>query len=1035
LTAKPKELKVNRTETAQTIAIAATFTAEPIDEFLNFWMRELGLSFNVSFAPYNQVFQQLLNPESLLSQNKQGINLVFLRFEDWQYERQSGSGATIPIDPQSIEHTLKDFLLALKSAAQRTDMPNLVSVCPSSPTLMADPQWVAFSRDLEALVIAELSGIANVYLTTSAEMLAAYPVATYYDAAADRLGHVPYTPLFFSAMSAAIARKIYALKVPPAKVLVLDCDNTLWKGVCGEDGAAGIEISPPFQALQEFAIAQHHAGMLICLNSKNNESDIEEVFRQRLDMPLQRHHILSWRINWEPKSQNLRTLAQELQLGLDSFIFLDDNPVECAEVQANCPEVLTFQVPETIESIPTFLNNIWAFDRLKITAEDRQRTDLYKRNLEREQLRQIAPTLQDFLTELKLEIKISSLSPETVARASQLTQRTNQFNVTTVRRSAGEIQELYRSGRLKCLVVEVKDRFGDYGLVGLMIFDIAANAVNVDTFLLSCRVLGRGVEYQMLSHLAEIAQEQGISQVNIPFLPTGKNQPALNFLQRVGETFKQSQPEGCLFCFSTDFALNLTYAPVGDGIESTGEEVKSSPEGTDASLKGANIVTESSSKSNLLQCIANELDIAEHVLRKVEQQSRQHSDLVPSQIEPQTDLEQKLSELWAKLLRLDNVSIRANFFDLGGTSLQAVQLFSQIEQIFDKSLPLTTLLEAPTVAQLAGVLQRSAAVEEAWTPLIPIQTGGTQPPLFCPQGAGGNVIVYRKLAQLLGEDRPVYGLQARGLDGKEDPYTWIEEMAEDYLRHMRSVQPQGPYFLAGLSSGGRVAFEIAQQLRAQGESVGLVAMFDTYAPGFPKLLPPLPRLLSLLKFTSLRFLKLTPIEKYQLIRKKLKGKFSQPMAMNLSKSSTTASSPQSRKSLHSVELEPQDRGRAIERWMNRISLILMQSSPWSFLLDWHIPGATEPLPEVLQKIQAANILATLAYKPKIYNGSVTLFCCQPQPAGYNTDPYLGWTELVTGELQVCEVEAFHHDMLDKDASVEAIAEQLKACLKQAQPSV
>jgi FkbH-like protein len=1030
-------LKVNRSQTGQTIAIAATFTAEPIDEFLDFWMRELGLPLKISFAPYNQVFQQLLNPESLLSQNKHGINLFFLRFEDWQYERQSGLTESVnPIDTKSIEQVLQDFLLALKSAAQQSDIPNLVYVCPSAPALLADPQWRGLTRDLEAFMLAELAGIANVYLTTSADMLAAYPIETYYDAAADRLGQIPYTPLFFSALSTAIARKIYALKFPPYKVLVLDCDNTLWKGVCGEDGAAGIEISPPFQALQEFVIEQHQAGMLICLNSKNNESDIEEVFRQRLDMPLQQHHILSSRINWEPKSQNLRTLAQELQLGLDSFIFMDDNPVECAEVQANCPEVLTLQVPEILEHIPTFLNNIWAFDRIKVTAEDRQRTEMYKRNLEREQLRQIAPTLQDFLTELKLEIKISPLSQETIARVSQLTQRTNQFNLTTVRRSEGEIQELYRSGSLKCLVVEVKDRFGDYGLVGVMIFDIAAHALHVDTFLLSCRVLGRGVEYRMLSHLAEIAQGQDMSQVNLPFLPTGKNQPALNFLERVGEVFKQSQPDGFLFCFPTDFALNLTYTPVGDGVETTTREVamKSSPQGTDASLKGATTIAESSSKSKLLQRIANELDLAEHVLGNVEQQSRPRSDFGHSQIEPQTDLEQKLVELWAKLLRVDNISIQTNFFDLGGTSVQAVQLFSQIEQIFGKSLPLTTLLEAPTVAQLAGILQGSAAVD-GWTPLIPIQTGGTQPPLFCPQGAGGNVIVYRKLAQLLGEDRPVYGLQARGLDGKEDPYTWIEEMAEDYLLHMRSVQPQGPYFLAGLSSGGRVAFEIAQQLLAQGESVGLVVMFDTYAPGFPQLLPPLPRLQSLLKFTILRFMKLSLVEKYQLIRKKLKGKFDRPIAQNLSNSSTATPSPQSRRSFQSVDLEPQDRDSAIERWMNRISLGLMQSSPWSFLLDWHIPGATEPLPELLQKIQAANILATLAYKPKIYNGNVTLFSCKPQPAGYDTDTCLGWAELVTGELQVYEVDAFHHDMLDNDASVSAIAEQLKACLNQAQPSV
>lgn len=1024
---------MNRFQIQQTIAITATFTAEPISEFLDFWMRELNLPSSIAFAPYNQVFQQLLNPESLLAQNQQGVNLVLLRFEDWQPESTSEEAIT-SIDTKFIERTLQDFLLALKSAAKQSAIPYLVYVCPSSPTLLEDPQWLAFSQDMEALMLAELEGSTNIYWARPAEIMADYPVETYYDAAADRLGHIPYTPLFFSALGTAIARKIHVLKSSPHKVLVLDCDNTLWKGVCGEDGAFGIEISPPFQALQEFVIAQHRAGMLICLNSKNSEADVEEVFRQRLDMPLKRDHIVSWRINWEPKSKNLRALAQELQLGLDSFIFVDDNPVECAEVQANCPEVLTLHLPEAPDEIPTFLSHIWAFDRLKVTVEDQQRTELYKRNLERERLRQTAPTLQDFLAELKLEIKISPLTHQTISRVSQLTQRTNQFNLTTVRRSEGEIQELYQSDTSKCLVVEVSDRFGNYGLVGVMIFGIASNAIRVDTFLLSCRVLGRGVEHYMLSHLAEIAQKQGISQIDVPFLPTAKNQPALNFLQHVGGAFKQSLTEGFLFCFPTDFALNLTYTPASDASETTSQEAeKKASKPTAAEFNGAESVVKPS-KSQQLNRIAKELCSAEQVLRAIERQYRQHLDSAP-QIAPQTELEHQLAELWAKLLRMDAVSIRDNFFDLGGTSLLAVQLFSQIEQIFGKTLPLTTLLEAPTVEQLAGKLQQTEELAP-WTPLIPIQVGGTKPPLFCPQGAGGNVIVYRRLAQYLGEDQPVYGLQARGLDGKEDPYTWIEEMAADYLRYMRSVQPQGPYFLAGLSSGGRVAFEMAQQLHAQGEAVGLVVMFDTYGPGFPKLLPPVPRFLSLLQFTLQRFMKLSLEEKRNLIEKKLrfKKKFSQPIAESLSHSSTDMPSSQPRRSLRSVDIEPQGKGSAMERWMNRISLKLMQSTPWAFLLDWHIPGATEPLPIALQKVQEANIQATLAYQPKVYPGSVTLFRCSSQPAGYYADPNQGWAGLAAGGLQVYEVDGSHHSML-QDPFVAAIAKQLKACLEQAQQSI
>ena len=237
------------------------------------------------------------------------------------------------------------FVLALKAVAARTATPTLVYLCPSSPSATAALEVQAFAHRMETLILSELAGISGLYIVPSQELIASYPVATYYNPEGDELGHIPYVPLFFAAFGTVLARKIYAVQSPPHKVIVLDCDQTLWKGVCGEDGVMGIELDPPREALHNFMVAQYEAGMLICLCSKNNESDVVEVF-ERLHMPLKRHHIISWRINWNAKSENLKSLAEELNLGLDSFIFIDDNPVECAEVQANCPEVLTLQLPQ-----------------------------------------------------------------------------------------------------------------------------------------------------------------------------------------------------------------------------------------------------------------------------------------------------------------------------------------------------------------------------------------------------------------------------------------------------------------------------------------------------------------------------------------------------------------------------------------------------------------------------------------------------------------------------------------------------------------
>jgi aspartate racemase len=209
----------------------------------------------------------------------------------------------------------------------------------------------------------------------------------------------------------------------------------------------------------------------------------------------------------------------------------------------------------------------------------------------------------------------------------------------------------------------------------------------------------------------------------------------------------------------------------------------------------------------------------------------QQTDLTPATgqfVVSKDELELQLVKVWELVLGKSPIGVRQNFFDLGGHSLLAVRLMHRLEQIFGKKMPITTLFMAPTIEQLAELLRRDGW-SPSWSSLVPIQPEGTKPPFFCVHGAGGTVIIYRDLAQHLGPDQPVYGLQAQGLDGSQQRLNSVEEMAEHYLRDMRTVQPQGPYFLGGLSFGGTVAFEIARRLRAEGEEVGVLALFDTFA--------------------------------------------------------------------------------------------------------------------------------------------------------------------------------------------------------------
>jgi FkbH-like protein len=650
-----------------TIAVAATFTAEPVADVLAFWGRELELPFRVRFAPYDQVFQQLLDPGSLFARSSAGLNVVLVRCEE------------------RLARTAGELAAALRAAAGRLRVPLLVCLTPASPAAIA----------MEEELAAELAGCPGVHLVTSEELAALYPVARWHDPHGEELGHIPYTAELFAALGTLIVRRLVRLQSPPAKVLVLDCDQTLWTGVCGEDGPLGIGIDSPRRALQELAVALHDRGVLLCLCSRNNEEDVAEVFARRTDMPLSREHIAAERINWASKAENLRSLAAELRLGLDSFVVLDDDPVVCAEMQAGCPEALVLQLPTDPAEIPRFLAHVWAFDLLETTAEDRERTLLYRQDRQREQMRGEAPTLAGFLAGLDLTVSFPGLTPERLPRVAQLTQRTNQFNATTIRRSEPEIRELCGPGGCESLLVEVRDRFGEYGLVGVVFWRSTAGALRVDTLLLSCRALGRGVEHRVLARLGAIARERGLARVEIPWHPTRKNQPALDFLNQAGEAFRQPFGVGWLFALPAEVASATVHRPELDAPPPDPPPPPSTEPASRAPLSAA-------LSSGQLRRIARELATPEQILAALRVGREIRPGLGGGYVAPRTPTEDKVVEIWRDLLAVDRVGVHDHFFDLGGHSLLAMQVLSRVREVFAVEVPLSALFEeAPTVASLA----------------------------------------------------------------------------------------------------------------------------------------------------------------------------------------------------------------------------------------------------------------------------------------------------------------------------------------------
>lgn len=623
------------------IAISATFTAEAIQPGLAFWMEELGLGYEVRFAGYNQVFQELLDPAGLFARNRNGVNVVLVRLQDW------------PEDGWS------EFVDAVRNSP--AEAPLIVVVCPGEdrgrPGSLPD-------------------GLAHLILPD--EIAALYPVADIYDPHGDQLGHVPYTAEYFVALATAIARKVHALRTPPFKVIALDCDNTLWNGICGEDGPAGVVFDAPRRALQEFMAARRAEGFLLTLCSKNNEDDVAETFRVHPEMPLRPADFAATRINWQSKGANLAEIAGELDLGIDTIILVDDNAKEIDEARANAPEALGVELPSRSEEIAGFLKHVWAFDRARITDEDRKRPELYAQRAERVRAERGAANLEEFLAGLKLEVRIAPMEPSQVDRVAQLTQRTNQMNATCLRRTAAEVARL----TAECLTVTVSDRFGGYGLTGVMIFRVEASAVVLDTFLLSCRALGRGVEHRMVARLGEIALERGLQSVQIPFVAGQRNRPAQLFLESIAQ-----RGAGGAFRLSAAEAATLQYRP----SQSAGDVPRS--EGRDrAPVKRPDYAR-----------IAAELRSPAQVMEKMRARTRVTSRAIDP---PRTSLERELVQLWSELLNVTAVGIHDNFFERGGHSLLAVQLLSRVRQIHGVDLSLEVVYSGEfTVAELAKAIE------------------------------------------------------------------------------------------------------------------------------------------------------------------------------------------------------------------------------------------------------------------------------------------------------------------------------------------
>jgi len=336
----------------------------------------------------------------------------------------------------------------------------------------------------------------------------------------------------------------------PKKVLVLDLDNTLWGGLAGENDHTPVILSDDHEGLayknqQRVIRKMQENGVLLAIVSKNNEEDAMEIIRNHPHMVLGERDFAAKRINWNPKHENILELAKELNLGTDSFVFWDDNPQERELIRQMLPEVTVPEFVETSEELAGAMSRIYRqyFEKAVITAEDKVKTKQYEENARRVDLEKTAGSFADYLKQL--QIVAEQVDPEeNLGRLHQLVNKTNQFNLTTRRYEMSEMQDIVENPEKKVYLYGVRDCFGDYGIVAVIIVDMTGDVPEIEEFAMSCRIMGKNVEHGLIGHVEQDIHRIGFEQLRGSYIPTAKNKPVANLYEKLGYKVIKETSEG-----------------------------------------------------------------------------------------------------------------------------------------------------------------------------------------------------------------------------------------------------------------------------------------------------------------------------------------------------------------------------------------------------------------------------------------------------------------------------------------------------------
>ena len=529
------------------VAILSSFTLNGLTEVLTVKCDESKVNCSTYFSSYNQYNQDILNTESELYKFAPDVTFLILDTRsilgDLFYSPYSVSASYRKDFVEKAAHELLNLAIQfIKKSNSKLIISNFsipifspYFICESKVDYGLKEMILDINKKLTEAVVNESSA----YIFDFNEFVTKYGEINVFDYRQFLFGDIKVALDYIPYLADELMGYIKPILGINRKCIVVDLDNTLWGGIVGEDGFEGIELGPkaPGNAFVEF---QHRLqslnqrGIILAVNSKNNPDDALKVIREHPNMVLKEENFACLKINWNDKASNMREIAEELNIGLESIVYFDDEPANREFMRNALPDVLTVDLPKDPSLLAPILMNMNDFNVLKITEEDTKRGEMYLQQNKRKKLAESAITLEDFLEKLDMKIKIKKADKFTIPRISQLTLKTNQFNLTTNRYQEEEIRKFSQDSNMLVGCSQVEDKFGDNGITSAFIIKKNDSEWTVDTFLLSCRIMGRRIEDVIMGYILNEARKQKIAKVIAQYIPTKKNKPCEDFLPSLG---------------------------------------------------------------------------------------------------------------------------------------------------------------------------------------------------------------------------------------------------------------------------------------------------------------------------------------------------------------------------------------------------------------------------------------------------------------------------------------------------------------------